>query len=78
MTFYGVVLLPATHQTTYLLFLNLKFLILCDLDDLESQYRALGYGRIAPGRKNTLHVIFTHRQPLFKSPKVTQTPHGAS
>lgn len=69
--------LLATHQTTYLPFLNLKFLILRDLDDLESQYRALGYGRTVPGRKDTLHV-FTHHQPLFKSPKVTQTPHGAT
>jgi len=70
--------LLATHQTTYPLFLNLKFLILRDLDDLESQYRALGYGRAVPARKDTLHVIFTHHQPLFKSPKVTQTPHGAT
>lgn len=69
--------LLATYQTTYLLFINLKFLILRDLDDLELQYRALGYGRTVPGRKDTLHVIFTHYQPLFKSPKVTQTPHSA-
>lgn len=51
--------LLGTHQTTYLLFLNLKLLILRDLDNLESQYRALGYGRTVPGRKDTLHVIFT-------------------
>ena len=70
--------LLATHQTTHLLFVNLKFLILRDLDDFESQYHALGYGRTVPGRKDTLHVIFTHHQPLFKSPKVTQIAHGAT